>query len=121
MKIVVRRIDHVQICVPMDADEAARKFYLGILGCLEIPKPPGFERFGGFWCTLGPVELHIGLDPVTQRTKGHPALEIEGVAGVRKYLEGLGVRTKDEPDIKGRTRFSFLDPFDNRIEFLEKD
>ena len=34
--------------------------------------------------------------------------------------EANGVRTKDEIALAGLERFSFFDPFDNRIELLEK-
>jgi len=120
MKISARRIDHVQLCVPPGELAKAREFYLGVLGLREVPMPESFAGIViGFWCMMGEVQLHIGLDPVTARTKAHPAFEIEKVAEARRYLEGLGIRTKNEPDIPGRTRFSFLDPFDNRIEFLE--
>jgi hypothetical protein len=30
------------------------------------------------------------------------------------------VRTKDEPRLPGVTRFSFFDPFGNRIELMER-
>lgn len=120
MRIVVRRIEHVQLVVPTGKVDEARKFYLALLGFDEVPMPPSFEgRLIGFWCASNGVMIHIGEDAETKRTKAHPAFEIENVAGVRQYLEGLGIRTLDEPYIPGRERFTFRDPFDNRIEFLE--
>ena len=120
MKIKLRQIEHVQLVVPPGQSEAAKKFYLGVLGLEEVPMPASFAGVViGFWCTSNGVMVHVGEDPETKRTKAHPAFEIDDVPGVRKYLEGLGIRTKDEPLIPGRRRFSFLDPFGNRIEFLE--
>jgi catechol 2,3-dioxygenase-like lactoylglutathione lyase family enzyme len=120
MKITVRRIEHVQLVVPIGQSDAARKFYLGVLGFEEVPMPASFAGVViGFWCVNNGVMVHIGEDAETKRTKAHPAFEIENVPSVRKYLEGLGIRTKDEPLIPDRVRFSFHDPFGNRIEFLE--
>ncbi|MDT5293611.1 MAG: hypothetical protein QOJ76_491, partial [Acidobacteriota bacterium] len=64
--------------------------------------------------------LHLGVEDGVASSKRHPAFEVEQVAAVRAYLEQNGVRTKDEPDLPGIKRFSFFDPFGNRIELLEK-
>ena len=120
MKILLRQIEHVQLVVPVGKVEEARNFYLGVLGLDEVPMPASFAGvLVGFWCTSGGVMVHVGEDAEMKRTKAHPAFEVENVAGVRKYLDGLGIRTFDEPYIPGRERFTFRDPFENRIEFLE--
>ncbi len=120
MKIIARQIEHVQLVVPLGKSEEAKTFYLGVLGFDEVPMPESFKGIViGFWCTSNGVMVHIGEDAETKRTKAHPAFEIDDVPGVRKYLEGLGIKTRDEPLIPDRRRFSFHDPFGNRIEFLE--
>ncbi len=119
MKIGYRRIDHVHLCIPVGTEDAARRFYSVVLGLKEIEKPESLKQRGGMWFRIGDAELHLGIDQETARTKQHPAFEIEDVATVRQYLEGLGVKTFDEPHIPGRARFTFRDPFSNRIEFLE--
>lgn len=120
MEIVLRQIEHVQLVVPIGKVEEARKFYLGVLGLKEVPMPASFAgQVIGFWCASNGVMVHIGEDAELKRTKAHPAFEVEDVAGVRRYLEGLGIQTFDEPLIPGRERFTFRDPFSNRIEFLE--
>jgi hypothetical protein len=53
-------------------------------------------------------------------SKRHPAFEVDDVEGVRLYLESNGVKTRDEPLIEGLKRFSFYDPWNNRIELIEK-
>lgn len=120
MKINVKRLDHVQLCVPSDGEARARDFYGGLLGLNEIEKPAPLKANGGMWFEIADVQLHIGVEDTAAKSKRHPAFEVENVAEVRKYLEANGVRTRDEPDITGVRRFSFFDPFDNRIEFLEK-
>ena len=119
MNVRCRHVDHVQVCIPPGAEEEARAFYGGLLGFTEVAKPESLMSRGGMWYLSGRVELHIGLDAVTERTKGHPAFEVKGVSEIRRYLESRGVKTKDEPLIPGRERFSFADPWQNKIEFLE--
>jgi catechol 2,3-dioxygenase-like lactoylglutathione lyase family enzyme len=120
MKIRFRRLDHVQVCIPRDAEERAREFYGGLLGLEEVEKPEALKQNGGMWYNVADVQLHVGVEDMVAPSKRHPAFEVEGVADVRAYLERSGVRTKDEPDIPGIKRFSFFDPFGNRIELLEK-
>ncbi|ACJ33988.1 VOC family protein [Anoxybacillus flavithermus] len=121
MNIIIKRLDHVQICIPIGAEDEARAFYTGVLGFTEIEKPETLKASGGFWYQVGDIELHIGVENREgYRSKSHPAFEIENIEAVRRYLEEKGVVTKDEKVIPGVTRFSFLDPFHNRIEFLEK-
>ena len=119
MIIAPLRVDHVQVCIPAGSEAAAREFYGGVLGWAEVPKPESLMSHGGMWYRSGEVEVHIGLDPVTERTKGHPAFEVKGLAEIRRYLESRGIRIKEEPLIPGRERFSFKDPWDNKIELLE--
>ncbi|WLR43199.1 VOC family protein [Bacillus carboniphilus] len=120
MKINIKRIDHVQLCIPKGEDKIARLFYLEILGFKEINKPNNLKRNGGFWCQNGSVEIHIGVENEPQgKSKRHPAFEIQNLHSVRNYLEKKGVKIKEDPPIPGRIRFSIFDPFNNRIEFLE--
>lgn len=119
MKIPFRRLDHVQICIPPGAEERARSFYGDILGLEEIEKPSAMKS-GGMWYKIADVELHIGVEERAVSTKRHPAFEVERLEEVRAYLLRRGVRTRHEQDLPGVTRFSLFDPFDNRIELLEK-
>jgi len=122
MRIVFKRLDHVQVCFPPGADERAREFYGGLLGLEEIEKPGPLEGRGGMWFRIADVELHLGVEggDVAPSPKRHPAFEVERLAEVRAYLVARGVPTRDEPAIPGVERFSFFDPFGNRFELIEK-
>ena len=120
MKITFKRLDHVQVCIPRGAELEARKFYGGLLGLEEIEKPEAIRKNGGMWYSVADAQLHVGVEDTVAPSKRHPAFEVENVEGVRAFLEQSGVRTKDETAIPGMRRFSFLDPFGNRIELLEK-
>ena len=120
MKLNIKRLDHVQVCVPRGAEARAREFYGGLLGLEEIEKPEVLRKNGGMWYNVADIQLHVGVEETVAPSKRHPAFEVEGLAGVRAYLEQNGVRTKDEPSLPGVSRFSFFDPFGNRIELMEK-
>jgi len=120
MKINFRRINHVQVCIPPGAEERAREFYGRVLGLAEIPKPAALRERGGLWYEVADVQLHIGVEEPAGPSKRHPAFEVEDVGAVRSYLEGRGVRTRDEPEVEGFARFSFYDPFGNRFELMER-
>jgi len=120
MKINVKRLDHVQVCVTRGAEERAREFYGQLLGLEEIEKPEVLRANGGMWYNVADIQLHVGVEDAVAPSKRHPAFEVEEIAAVRAYLEQNGVRTKDEPRLPGVTRFSFFDPFGNRIELMER-
>ena len=120
MKINIKRLDHVQLCVPPGAEGQARDFYGKLLGLAEIEKPAPLRANGGLWFEIADIQLHIGVERDQRVSKRHPAFEVENVGAVRSYLEASGVRTKDEIPLADVNRFSFFDPFDNRIEFFER-
>lgn len=120
MKINIHRLNHVQVCIPRGTEAQAREFYGGLLGLEEIEKPEVLKKNGGLWYKVADIQLHVGVEDAVAASKRHPAFEVEQVAEVRAYLERSGVRTKDEPAVPGVERFSFFDPFGNRIELMEK-
>ncbi|OEH94127.1 VOC family protein [Bacillus solimangrovi] len=119
--ITFKRIDHVQLCIPLGKEEEARNFYCGILGMKEIEKPDSLKSNGGFWLEAGDIQLHIGTESINEnKGKRHPAFEVQDIAAARKHLETAKVKINEEKIIPGIQRFSFYDPFGNRIELLEK-
>ena len=115
-----KRLDHVQLCIPPGAENAAREFYGRLLGLTEIEKPAPLRANGGMWFQIADIQLHIGIEAPQGPSKRHPAFEVADIAAVRAHLEAHAVRTRDEPSLTGIKRFSFFDPFDNRIELLER-
>ena len=118
-RLVVRRLNHVQISIPTGAEGQARAFYRDVVGLREIPKPESLMSRGGLGFEIGDIELHLGVEPVVNPTKRHPAFEVEDVKGARALFESAGVKIQEEPVIPGRERFTIWDPFGNRIEFLQ--
>ena len=120
MKVRIKRLDHVQICIPTGEEEKAREFYTRVLGLEEIEKPDALKPNGGLWFKIADIQLHIGVEDVQGKSKRHPAFEVEDLEGIREHLRENRVRIKEETPVPGLNRFSFLDPFDNRIELMEK-
>ena len=120
MKIKLKRLDHIQVCIPIGREERAREFYTTVLGLEEIEKPEALKQNGGLWFRLADIELHIGVEPNPAQSKRHPAFEVEDLERIKEYLRKRDVRTQEETPLPGVKRFSFFDPFGNRFEFLEK-
>ena len=120
LKVSIKKLNHVQLCIPIGEEEKAREFYTRVLGLEEIEKPDALRPNGGLWFKIADIQLHIGVEDAHGKSKRHPAFEVEEIEQIRQYLQENGVRTKDETSVPGMKRFSFFDPFDNRIEFMEK-
>ena len=120
MKVRFKRLDHVQICIPFGAEEKARGFYSRVLGLEEIEKPDALKPNGGLWFQIADIQLHVGVEDVQGKSKRHPAFEVEGLAEIRQHLLEHQVRVKEETPVPGINRLSFFDPFDNRIELMER-
>jgi catechol 2,3-dioxygenase-like lactoylglutathione lyase family enzyme len=116
--IAFKRIDHIHISVPPDRLEEAKGFYINVIGLELIERPSHLFKTPGYWFNIGDAQLHIGVEislPVSTR---HTAFEIEDVDATLSYLRNK-VTLLEEPEIPGRRRFAFLDPFGNRIELLQ--
>jgi catechol 2,3-dioxygenase-like lactoylglutathione lyase family enzyme len=120
LKIKYKRLDHLQVCIPPGKEKEARKFYTDILGMQEIEKPESLKANGGLWYKAADIQIHIGVEKINSKSKRHPAFEVENLNQIKKYLKTKKIKIKEEIPIEGIDRFSFFDPFGNRIEFLEK-
>jgi catechol 2,3-dioxygenase-like lactoylglutathione lyase family enzyme len=118
MKIL--RLDHVQLAIPPDGEAAARHFYGGVLGLLEVPKPEAMRARGGLWFDAGAFHLHLGIEPgMRPSVKMHPALVVTELAAWRQRLLDAGFEWRDADDLPDVRRGHTKDPFGNRIELIE--
>ncbi len=120
LKIKFKRLNHLQLCIPTGEEAAAKEFYCGLLGLEEIEKPADLKKNGGFWLKIADIELHIGTENLINESKRHPAFEVEGLERIKKVLLDNGIRIKTDNPLPKFNRFSFYDPFNNRIELLEE-
>ena len=119
---MIRAVHHVQVSIPVGAEDEARAFYCGLLGMEEIPKPETLAGRGGIWLELCGFQIHFGTEDGIDRSKSkaHIAYLVSDLDGWREKLEATGCSIIDGIPIPGFDRFEFRDPFGNRVEFLER-
>lgn len=120
--IRIAGVDHIQIAVPPELEDAAIAFYDGVLGLKRLPKPEGTGDKRGAWFDAGNVQLHVGIQggEFKPATKAHPGLLVEDLKAAMAALEEAGVKTKPGSDLPGFKRCFAKDPAGNRLEFLQK-
>jgi uncharacterized protein YhfF/catechol 2,3-dioxygenase-like lactoylglutathione lyase family enzyme len=119
--IKFKKLDHMQICIPIGMEEKARNFYSELLGLQEIEKPDALKPNGGMWYEIADIQLHIGTEEMANhKSKRHPAFEVENLEEVIHYLKSHNIEIREDIPIPNFKRVSIFDPFGNRIELLEK-
>ena len=117
-------IDHVQLAAPPGCEDAARRFFAGVLGLTEIEKPPALAARGGAWFRAGEQQVHVGVeDGFVPAAKAHPALlvapdELENLA---RRLARAGALVAWDDELAPTRRFYTADPWGNRIELIALD
>ena len=115
----VLAIDHVQIAMPVAGEAAAREFFGGLLGLVELPKPAALADRGGRWFSVDGLQLHIGVEAdFRPAKKAHVTLRTARLDELRQRLIVGGFEIQDDGQIDGHERFFTADPFGNRIEFI---
>ena len=113
-------LDHIQLTMPAGQEAAARKFYAGLLGLVEEPKPAPLQGRGGCWFHGPGIALHLGVDAdFRPASKAHPAFRVRDLDGLQARLETTGAEVLLDETLPGKRRFYSWDPFGNRLEFLE--
>jgi catechol 2,3-dioxygenase-like lactoylglutathione lyase family enzyme len=112
-------IDHVQISIPAGAEPEARRFYAGVLGLTEVPKPASLAARGGCWFSGAGIDLHLGVEAdFRPAARAHAALVVDDLPALRAALLASGSPVvEDDADI-GVERCYTADPFGNRIELV---
>ena len=118
--MAVKGMDHVQLAMPRGGERSARRFYGGLLGLPELPKPPHLAARGGCWFQCGSLQLHLGVEADFRAArKAHPALLVTDFAELLETLDAEGFEVKRDSDLlQGRDRAFTADPFGNRIELI---
>jgi catechol 2,3-dioxygenase-like lactoylglutathione lyase family enzyme len=116
MKVI--RIDHVQLAIPPGGEEAARAFYIGLLGLTEVPKPETMRARGGMWFAEG---IHLGIEEgMRPSVKMHPALVVSDLAALEARLRAAHCEFVEAHELPGVRRGHTRDPFGNRIELVQE-
>lgn len=113
-------LHHTQITIPEGGEERARDFYVGILGLVEVQKPPELAKRGGMWARSERLEIHLGIEtPFRPATKAHPGIIVKDLDELGTHLEASHCEVRWDDDFPEFRRFYADDPFGNRLEFLE--
>jgi catechol 2,3-dioxygenase-like lactoylglutathione lyase family enzyme len=120
MTFRILRVDHVQLSMPAGQEARAREFFGGVFGLTELEKPAALKANGGLWFDAGSFMVHLGIEDLATPSRRHPAFEVDSLSAARTDLEAAGIKLQEEAEIPGYARFSFRDPFGNRIELLQR-
>ncbi|GHH87381.1 glyoxalase [Streptomyces capitiformicae] len=117
---MIAALDHVQLAAPPGSEERLRAYYVGVLGMVEIPKPPVLAARGGCWFRAGEVVLHLGIEErFRPAKKAHPGLRVRGIEEYAARLARCGAPVTWDDGLPGCRRFYSEDSVGNRLEFLE--
>lgn len=112
-------LDHLQLAMPKGEEEAARRFYGGLLGLEEIAKPEHLQPRGGVWFKVGMREIHLGVEAdFSPAKKAHPAFLVDDLGTLKAGLKAAGYPIVVDEPLPGYDRFWSEDPFGNRLEFM---
>lgn len=115
-------LDHLQLAMPEGGEDAARRFYVGVLGFGEFPKPGPRLAPSGLWLRAGSVELHLGVEEdFRPARRAHPGLLVDDLDALAARCEAASHPVQWDDRYPGRRRFYVADPFGNRIEMLQLD
>lgn len=115
------RVEHVQLAMPAGGEDAARRFYAGVLGLNEAPKPAELARRGGCWFERGELKVHLGVEAdFRPARKAHPAFVCENLDAVLAAAAAHGAETTPAEQLAPYRRAFAFDPFGNRLEFMEQ-
>jgi catechol 2,3-dioxygenase-like lactoylglutathione lyase family enzyme len=121
MSLGITRIDHVQIAVPRALEAQCLKFYREIFAFPELEKPADLRARGGAWFQVGPIQMHIGVDPdASPKSKRHICFLTNDLAQAKATVLAHGVAIEEEGVAEGLARFFVRDPAGNRIEIGQR-
>ena len=114
-------IDHIQLAMPAGQEDAARRFYAGLLGLSEVAKPAHLVARGGAWFENLNVRIHLGVDPdFRPAKKAHPGLVVSNLNALVDRLRTAGYPAADG-DAREEYEHAYVeDPFGNRLELIQR-
>ncbi|HCO90730.1 MAG TPA: glyoxalase, partial [Alphaproteobacteria bacterium] len=75
----------------------------------------------GAWFETENLKVHLGVDKnFTPAKKAHIAFLTKNVGEIEKLCIENGYEVYSDQPLEGYTRIYVLDPFGNRLEFMEK-
>jgi catechol 2,3-dioxygenase-like lactoylglutathione lyase family enzyme len=130
---MIKRVDHLNVQVPPELEEEAKRFYQDLLGLKRLKKPDSLGPAGAHFCISEDpwYELHLGVArdttaaDIDRNLRNHLGFQVDDLAAARSAFEAAGVEIleagpaySEERDFH-QERFFVLDPGGNRLELLE--
>jgi len=130
---LIKRVDHLNVQVPPEKEEDAKRFYRDLLGLRQLRKPDSLGPAGAHFCLSEDpwYELHLGvargktMADVDTALRNHLGFQVDDLAEARRRFEAAGVAIIEadaaysEARDFHQERFFVLDPGGNRLEILE--
>ena len=118
--MLIKGLDHVQLAMPRGEEEAARRFYSGVLGLSEVTKPVELQTRGGCWFEGGGIQVHLGVEePFAPALKAHPGFLVDDLEAARVALTSSGSVVVLDTSGVDAGRFHLSDCFGNRLELIQ--
>lgn len=121
---MIRCEDVQHVSIPVTDLERAKKFYAGVLGLREIPRP--LFDFPGAWYGIGDRQLHLIVHPPAQTLRreggidtrdGHFAMRVADFDEAVRHLRACGVACRENrQSVTGWLQAFVCDPDGNVIE-----
>jgi catechol 2,3-dioxygenase-like lactoylglutathione lyase family enzyme len=118
----ITALRHVNVTVPQALEEASKRFYGGIMGLPEVPKPGEAKSRGGAWYQLGAVQLHLSREETSQNddSKRHVCYSVDDLGVAEQHFRDSGITViPDGLPIPDSPRFYVRDPGGNLIEIVQ--
>lgn len=120
MGIGITKLNHVNVTVPAELEEAAKRFYSSLLGLEEIPKPAGTRQGMGAWYQLGESQIHLSVeeDVDSAASDRHVCYQVSDIETAKAAFVSAGVAiAPDSRPLPGR--FFVRDPGGNLLEITQ--
>lgn len=124
-------VDHLNVQVPPEKEDEAKRFYGEVLGLRPLKKPDSLGPAGQHYCiSENPyAELHLGVarnaeGQSNKAMRNHLGFQVENLTEARRRFEAASVRIEEaEPAYSKergfhQDRFFVFDPGGNRLEIL---
>jgi catechol 2,3-dioxygenase-like lactoylglutathione lyase family enzyme len=118
---MITALDHVNVTVPAELEEATKTFYGSVLGLQQIPKPPT-SRQSGAWYQIGNVQLHLSMEAETAAglSSRHICFSVSDLVEAEQKFRDAGVAIiPDARPAAGTRRFYVRDPGGNQLEIVQ--
>jgi glyoxylase I family protein len=99
--------------------EAAREFYVGVLGFSERTDRPDFVGTPGAWLDVGGQQVHLIVGDVPPRMGQHYAVLVADLDVAVAALRTRDVRVSDPVDVGPNLQSFTRDPSGNMVEIHE--